>query len=125
MFNLNLENMIPIFGSHVLISKESLKIKDDIIQDSRSELIGYKKAYEGLSDTYNKLDIKFNILAKKYEETCIENVSLASEIKEVNKNLTALRKESDGKSQRKTTPKTNRQKNQNSRTKNKKPVKKA
>tara|TARA_B100001750_G_scaffold242760_1_gene256734 strand:- start:927 stop:1304 length:378 start_codon:yes stop_codon:yes gene_type:complete len=125
MFNLNLENMIPIFGSHVLISKESLKIKDDIIQDSRSELIGYKKAYEGLSDTYNKLDIKFNILAKKYEETCIENVSLASEIKEVNKNLMALRKESDGKSQRKTTPKTNRQKNQNSRTKNKKPVKKA
>lgn len=117
--------MIPIFGSHVLISKESLKIKDDIIQDSRSELIGYKKAYEGLSDTYNKLDIKFNILAKKYEETCIENVSLASEIKEVNKNLMALRKESDGKSQRKTTPKTNRQKNQNSRTKNKKPVKKA
>ena len=125
MFNLNLENMIPIFGSHVLISKESLKIKDDIIQDSRSELIGYKKAYEGLSDTYNKLDIKFNILAKKYEETCIENVRLASEIKEVNKNLMALRKESDGKSQRKTTPKTNRQKNQNSRTKNKKPVKKA
>ena len=125
MFNLNLENMIPIFGSHVLISKESLKIKDDIIQDSRSELIGYKKAYEGLSDTYNKLDIKFDILAKKYEETCIENVSLASEIKEVNKNLMALRKESDGKSQRKTTPKTNRQKNQNSRTKNKKPVKKA
>ena len=125
MFNLNLENMIPIFGSHVLISKESLKIKDDIIQDSRSELIGYKKAYEGLSDTYNKLDIKFNILAKKYEETCIENVSLASEIKEVNKNLMALRKESDGKSQRKTTPKTNRQKNQNSRTKNKKPIKKA
>ena len=125
MFNLNLENMIPIFGSHVLISKESLKIKDDIIQDSRSELIGYKKAYEGLSDTYNKLDIKFDILAKKYEETCIENVSLASEIKEVNKNLMALRKESDGKSQRKTTPKTNRQKNQNSRTKNKKPIKKA
>lgn len=125
MFNLNLENMIPIFGSHVLISKESLKIKDDIIQDSRSELIGYKKAYEGLSDTYNKLDIKFNILAKKYEETCIENVSLASEIKEVNKNLMTLRKESDGKSQRKTTPKTNRQKNQNSRTKNKKPAKKA
>ena len=120
----NIENMIPIFGSHTIVSKEELNNKDNIIKQLTSELVGYKKAYESLTDANNRLDARFNNLTKKYEAVCVENVSLSSEIKEANKNLIDIRKELDGKSQRKTSSKTNRQKNQNSRAKNKKPVKK-
>ena len=118
MFSFNLRR-------YIIISKEDLNIKDSIITDLRNEVVGYRKAYEGLSSTYNTLDTKFNTLSKKYNEVCVENVGLASEVKKANKNLIAIRKESDGQSQRKTPSKTNREKNQNSRTKNKKPAKKA
>ena len=117
----NIENMIPIFGSHTIVSKEELNNKDNIIKQLTSELVGYKKAYESLTDSNSRLDARFNNLTKKYETVCVENVGLSSEIKEANKNLIDIRKELDGK---KTSSKTNRQKNQNSRTKNKKPVKK-
>lgn len=118
----NIENMIPIFGSHTIVSKEELKNKDNTIKKLKGELVGYKKAYESLTDANNRLDARFNNVTKKYEDVCVENISLSSEIKEANKNLIDIRKELDGK---KTSSKTNRQKNQNSRAKNKKPVKKA
>ena len=95
----NIENMLPIFGSHTIVSKEELNNKDNIIKQLTSELVGYKKAYESLTDSNSRLDARFNNLTKKYEAVCVENVSLSSEIKEANKNLgkawkTKLRKRS-------------------------------